>query len=120
MVLEIDGFDLTPYIVAGGVKWGRNDMESPKAGRTMDGQMHRDRIGMKVRLDVTCKPLATEDTKILLHAIFPEYVMVRYTDPMEGIVTKKMYSNNVPASHWTHYDDGTDIWDGIAFPLIEV
>jgi hypothetical protein len=81
----------------------------------MDGNMHRSRVALKVRLDVTCIPLKTEDAMKVLNAIFPEYFMVTYTDPMFGEVTKEMYSNNIPA---TYVNTVTDEWEGITFPLI--
>lgn len=52
----------------------------------------------------------------MLNAIYPEYVTVEYLDPMGGMTTKEMYSNNNPA---TYIDTATDLWEGISFPLIE-
>ncbi len=75
---------------------------------------------MKIRLDIKCRPLYSPESSIVLNAIQPEYVMVTYEDPLAGgIVTKQMYSNNVPAVCATVYPDGTSLWDGIEFPLIE-
>lgn len=119
MILKIDGIDITPYIKSGGVKWGRNDVDGAGAGRTMDGTMHRSRVATKIRLDITCMPLTADKTRILLNAIHPEYVQVEYSDPKDGLVVKTMYSNNVPATHMVTNTDGTDTWNGIAFPLIE-
>jgi hypothetical protein len=116
MILKINGLDITPYIEQKGIKWTRNDLDGSNAGRTMDGIMHRERIGSKVRLDITCLPLKSEDAAIVLNAIYPEYVEVEYTDPMYGRVFKTMYSNNTPA---TFIDTVTDLWEGISFPLIE-
>lgn len=116
MVLKIDGVDITPYIEQRGIKWQRNDIDGPASGRTMDGTMHRDRVTSKVRLDITCLPLTSADAKTVLNAIYPEYVVVEYLDPMYGLVTKTMYSNNNPA---TYINAKTDKWEGITFPLIE-
>ena len=116
MVLKINGVDMLPYIVQKGIKWQRNDLDGNGAGRTLDGVMHRERVASKVRLDVTCLPLKSEDAQIVFNAIYPEYVDVEYTDPMYGVVHKTMYSNNTPA---TYIDKKTDLWEGIAFPLIE-
>lgn len=116
MVLKINGVDITPFVLQKGIKWQRNDLDGKNAGRTMDGTMHRDRITSKVRLDVSCLPLSTEDARTVLNAIYPEYVTVEYLDPMGGMTTKEMYSNNNPA---TYIDTATDLWEGITFPLIE-
>lgn len=116
MILKINGIDITPYIEQKGIKWQRNDLDGPNAGRTMDGTMHRGRVASKVRLDITCLPLKTEDAQVVLNAIYPEYVEVEYTDPMYGLSHKTMYSNSNPA---TYVDTETDLWEGITFPLIE-
>lgn len=116
MILKVNGVDMLPYIEQKGVKWQRNDLDGSNAGRTMDGTMHRERVTSKVRLDITCLPLKSDDAQIILNAIYPEYVEVEYTDPMYGHSIKTMYSNNTPA---TYIDTATDLWEGIAFPLIE-
>ena len=120
MVLKIDGIDILPYVAHQGIKWQRNDLDSADAGRTLDGKMHRGRVASKVRMDITCRPLKTEETRVLLTAIFPEYITVEYTDPMDGLVVKQMYSNNTPATHMMLQENGTEWWHDISFPLIEV
>lgn len=124
MVFEVDGVDLMPYVAAGGFAWQRNDIDSPDSGRTMDGTLHRNRVAMKVRLDITCRLLKTEESAKVLTAVLPEYVTVRYTDPQVGsVLTKTMYSNNNPASVAVIKNAGTPEevtwWGGITFPLIE-
>ena len=121
MVLEINGIDITPYIAKQGVKWTRNDVDGQNTGRSIENAyLTRDRIATKIRLDITCRPLKASETRVLLQAIYPEYVTVTYTDPMEGgEVTKEMYSNNIPASFLLQRPDGTEWWNGITFPLIE-
>ena len=120
MILEINGLDIVPYIAFQGVKWTRNDVDGPDAGRTMDAMMHRMRVATKIRLDITCRPLTGSELSTVLNAILPEYVTVRYTDPMYGLVTKTMYANNNPASYLILRDDGTEYWSGVTFPLVEV
>jgi hypothetical protein len=123
MQLKINGTDFTSFIAAGGFKWQRNDLESPKAGRTLDGTMQRGRVTTKIRLDITCRPLSTSELDLLMNKIYPEYVTVQYDDPMYGNVTKTMYSNNTPATCLiVHKDAGNntwETWDEVTFPLIE-
>ena len=113
--------DLVPHYAAfEGLKWSRNDIDAPNSGRdTQDGLMHRARVAVKTRLDVSCRPLTAEEAKIVLQAISAEWLQVRYYDVQSGaVLTKKMYSNNIPATHIFH--KGTmQLWGGIAFPLIE-
>ena len=118
--LLVDGTDLTPYIAFKGVKWTRNDVDSPDTGRTLDALMHRSRVASKIRLDISCKPLTDSEASTVLNAIYPEYVTVQYTDPQAGgLVTRTMYSNNTPASYLLNREGQDDLWDGITFPLVE-
>lgn len=113
------GADITQYIAYKGVKWQRADIDGEDAGRTLDGTLYRDRKAIKVRLDVTCRPLTQAEATIVLSAIEPEFVDVVYDDPRLGANTRKtMYSNNIPAS-FEFNRGGVDFWGGIVFPLIE-
>ena len=119
-VLIINGVDFSEYLTEDGLEWTRNDLEASGAGRTtMDGLMHRSRIAVKVKLQVTCMPLMERDVQRLLHAIYPPMVSVTYIDPMEGMVTRTMYTNNVPLHLKKVEKDGRTYWNGLKFPLIE-
>lgn len=119
MVLKIDGVDIVPYIAHGGVQWQRADVDGTDAGRDLEGTLRRNRVATKIRLDITCRPLKSEEAQIVLTAIMPEWVYVTYTDPQAGEVIKKMYANNNPATYLMQSPDGTEWWHGITFPLIE-
>ena len=119
-VLIIDGVDFSPFLLEGGVDVKRNDLESSSAGRTtMDGKMHRSRIAVKTTLQVSCRPMTFEDVQRLCRAIYPPFVTVTYWGPIDGMVTKTMYSNNVSVKLKRMEKDGTSLWDGLKFPLIE-
>lgn len=111
--------DLAPYIAFNGLKWSRNDIDASDAGRDQSGLMHRARIAIKIRFDVTCRPLTQAEAKIVLTAIKPRWLEVQYFEIQDGIQkTKKMYSNNIPAEFLIRM--GTEnYWGGISFPLIE-
>lgn len=120
MVLEIDGVDIVPYIAYGGFQWQRADVDGPGAGMDLSGILRRNRVRTRRRLDVTCRPLKSNEVSIVLTAIMPEWVTVRYYDVQEGqIVTRVMYSNNNPASYLQRHRNGDEWWGGVTFPLIE-
>lgn len=120
MTLTIDGVDIVPYIAYGGFQWQRSDIDGSDTGRDLAGYLRRNRVATKIRLDITCRPLTDQETSMVLSAIMPEYVTVRYYDPQAGrIVAKTMYSNNNPATFQLQQRDGTVWWSGITFPLIE-
>lgn len=119
MTLTVDGVDLTPYIAFNGIKWSRNDVDGPNAGRTMDGTMQRDRVATKIRLDITFHALTDSQLSIVLNALEPEYITVTYTDPMFGERTMEAYSNNHPASVLIQSANGEWLWSDITAPIIE-
>lgn len=119
MTLTIDGVDITNYIAYGGLKWSRQDIDSPDTGRAMNGLMYRGRVSTKIRLDITCRLLNATELQTVLNLILPEYVTVTYDDPMLGTVTKTMYANNNPAVYQLHRPSGEELWSGVTFPLIE-
>lgn len=120
MYLKINGVDIACYIAAGGLKWQRNDLESPNSGRTLAGTMVRDRVATKVRLDIKCIRLKSDQLMRILNLIAPEYVRVEYYDPMFGYRESTFYSNNVPASLHIVDSSGCEWWSEISFPLVEV
>lgn len=125
MVFEIQNgngvfVDITPYIAHGGIKWSRNDVDGPNAGRMQNGYMQRDRIATKYRWDITCRPLSDSEQATLLTLIEPEYIMVRYTDPQTNtVVANYCYSNNFPSTFLIRKDNGEELWSGLAFPVIQ-
>lgn len=120
MVFKINGVDITPYIAFGGLKWSRNDVEAANAGRMQNGEMQRDRVAIKYRWDVTCRPLKASEQAMLLTLIEPEYVTVQYTDPMtNATATGTYYSNNIPSTFAIIDSKGAEWWTGLAFPLVQ-
>ena len=119
MNLRINGTSIANYVKAGGVKWQRNDVDGPNAGRLLDATMERDRVAIKITLEITCRPLRKAEALNLLGLISPEFVTVSYDDPMTGARNVQMYSNNVPATYIWQDAAGVEWWDGIAFPLVE-
>lgn len=120
MTFKIDGIDMTGYVAYGGFQWQRSDIDGSDAGRDLAGTLRRNRVTTKTRLDITCRLLESSEAAIVLTAIMPEYVTVQYYDPQVGaVVTKRMYSNNNPATFQLKRRDGTVLWSGITFPLIE-
>lgn len=120
MVLKINGTDVVPYIAYGGLSWQRADVDGPNAGRTLDAEMHRDRIATKIRWDITCRPMTSEDLSKVLMLIEPEYVTLDYIDPVTNSEKSgTFYSNNVPANFLMVSKSGVEYWAGVTFPLIQ-
>lgn len=120
MVLEINGMNMVPYIAYGGLQWQRADVDGEGAGRALSGTMIRDRVAIKIRWDVTCRPLTAEEQAKILSAVEPEFVSVRYIDPVTNTVkTGTFYSNNIPSTYAMKDRFGIERWTGLTFPLIQ-
>ena len=118
MIFSIDGTDIRSFIAEDGIKWQRNDIDGENAGRSKAGTMIRDRIGIKIRCDITCRPLTLQEMRTIQALIAPEFFTVQYTDLLYGDVTKIMYSNNGDGTISEDFgDDG--LIRNVTFPLIE-
>lgn len=125
MVFEIadsngNWVDITPYIAFNGLKWSRNDVEAANAGRMQNGDMQRDRVAIKYRWDVTCRPVTAQEQATILTLILPEFVQLKYLDPTTNTIDiGTFYSNNIPSTFAISQSNGTEYWTGLAFPLVQ-
>ena len=119
MQIVINGTDITDFIAFQGVKWSRNDVDGPNAGRNMAGNMVRDRRGTAIRMDISCRPLKESEHKQLMQLLEPEFISVSYDDPMFGQVSSVMYSNNHSSDFCIKRVNGEDLWHNVSFPLID-
>lgn len=120
MTFAINGFNIMPYIAYQGLKWQRADVDGPNAGRTLDGEMIRDRRAIKIRWDVTCRPLTGSELSNVLTLIEPEFVTLQYTNPVTNSVTVgQFYANNFPVQFCIIKRNGVEYWSGLTFPLVQ-
>lgn len=117
----INGVDIFRFTEENGIEWSRDDIDSPKAGRTMDATMHRCRVAIKYKANIKCMPLYRNDEITLMNLILPEFVTVETNlHPLYEVHSAQYYSNNVPATISTiDPDTGESLWVGISFPLVE-
>lgn len=97
--------------------WKLEDVSAPDAGRTEDTVMHKKRIGQLVGLELSWQNISTAKASKILQAFNPEYISVRYLDPMaNGYVTSTFYVGNrsVPM-----YNATLDVWSNVSFNIIK-
>lgn len=118
---RIDGTDVISYIDEDGYAWSENDLDSDDSGRTLDGVMHRGRIALKEKLEISFRPLTPIEAQTVLEAISnKEFVTVETNmDPKYGEINRIFYNSSRTASVATIYNDGTVCWSGIKASLIE-
>lgn len=120
--LTINGFDFEPYLAERGIKWTRNDVDSPESGEMADGTMRRDRVIIRPTMNITLANSKFFIGDTLMHqmmsAIEPQWVDVTYFDPRAGgIVTRTFYSNNINVT-LIRVENGVRRWEIDSFPLI--
>lgn len=120
-LLKIGNEDFTWMLNEGAIQWSRNDLDSDKTGRTMDGLMHRTRITAKRKLQISCARMTTEQMASLNKALFPQFITLTFLDPLSGgYYTGTFYGSTVQATTQI-YDDCLDetYWTDTSFNLIE-
>jgi hypothetical protein len=96
------------------------DISAPDSGRTLDGLMHKKKVGQKVKLELEWKGVSDEDASTILLAFDPEYVDVTYHDTKtNSILTKNFYTGDRKGSTYWWNDDGEFTYLSVAFNIVE-
>lgn len=69
----------------------RYDLDSEDSFRSLSGEMQRDRIAVKVKLECRWNGLTAQEMKIILGSMQDVFFPISYWDPLEGYVTKTFY-----------------------------
>lgn len=96
-----------------------NDMDG-ESTRNANGDLIRDRIGVKRKIDFDFPPLTQAEISTLLNAVAPVFFTVTYQDPVLGMTTKTFYVGDRSAPI-LKYGNGTTqlLWEGLDMNFIE-
>jgi len=98
-------------------QWELDDVSAADAGRTEDVVMHKKRLGQVVAISLAWNNVTTADASTILRAFNPEYLTLRYLDPMAGeYVTKEFYVGNRTAPL---YNTRLGLWSNISFKIVQ-
>ena len=98
-------------------KYSLQDVSLPDAGRDEAGYMHKLRITQKVKLELEWVGKKDAEVSEILNAFNAEYLQVNYKDAKLGTyVTKTFY---VGDRSTPMYNSTLDIWENVAFNIIE-
>lgn len=90
-----------------------------ESNRNANGELIRDRIATKRKLEIEYQPLDLSEISLILKAISPVFISVEYPDPQEGgVITKTMYAG-YKSSPMYSIINGQPKWSGLKFNLIE-
>lgn len=89
-----------------------------KSTRNSNGDMVRDRITVKRKLECEWAPLTQEEMATLLAAVSPVFFNVTYPDPMTGMTTKEFYVGDRTAPAYS-FNEQFRPWSGVTMNFIE-
>ena len=101
------------------MKVGIQDIDGETA-RNARGELIRDRIATKRKIDLEFPALTQADTTKLLNAVAPVFFTVTYQDPILGMTTKTFYVGDRTTPMMSYGNGTTGLkWENLSFNLIE-
>lgn len=94
-----------------------NDVDG-ETGRNANGDMIRDRITTKRKIELEWGMLTQEECSAILNAVSPVFFDVSYPDPMLGQTTKAFYVGDRSMPRYT-FTENFKPWSGLKMNLIE-
>lgn len=119
IIFEIDGVTM-PMPSKGGFSITFADADGKGSGRNAKGYTRRHRLRRGIRtIEVKYKFINQTNSALVLNAISPEFVNVKYRDPLDGITTKRFYAGNRTVPAYGRTKNGVFMWEELSFNLIE-
>lgn len=89
-----------------------------ETGRNASGDMIRDRVTVKRKLECEWGLLSQSEIQTLLNAVTSEFFEINYPDPQYGQTTRTFYvgDRSAPAYSWA---DNLKPWSGLSMNFIE-
>lgn len=88
--------------------------------RNAKGELIRDRIGTKRKVECEWKYLTQSQISTLLNAVKNVFFSVTYQDPLSGVTTKTMYVGDRSAPMYRYGNGGSSIlWEGLKMNFVE-
>lgn len=114
-MIQINGVDIaTPKTF----QFSLNDIDG-ETNRNAKGEMIRDRITVKRKLELEWGPLTMSECSAILKAVSSTFFSVTYPDALEGKnITKTMYVGDRTAPMYT-FKDGKAYWTSLKMNFIE-
>lgn len=118
-LLIINGHDYSKYIKKTGYGWSRNDIDGPKATRTKDARMRRDKLATKRKITYEAMGMTRAQLAQLDDDLSQETFSATFMD-LHGQMTREFYCSTFEADLNTTRRDNEDTWSSRPFTLTEV
>lgn len=89
-----------------------------ESNRNANGDLIRDRITVKRKINLEWPPLSQSEIQTLLNAVSSVFFTVTFPDPQQGMTTKTMYVGDRTAPAYS-YIKGVVKWEGLKMNFIE-
>ena len=89
-----------------------------ESNRNAKGELIRDRIAVKRKLNLEWGPLTQTEIQTLLNSVSDVFFTVIFPDPMVGMITKTMYVGDRTAPAY-QFVNGEIEWQGLKMNFIE-
>ncbi len=118
--MRLNGQDIAKYIAQGGLSLSENDLDSPKAGRTLDGLMHRGKVTEKNRADIKLVDVKPNVLAQIFATLRNEYFTCE-TDlfPGKGRLSMSMYNSSRKYGVSIIDSDGVAWYQDASFNIIQ-
>ena len=114
MTFKVNGTDIMPYAMVGGVSWKRVNVEGGNGMVMQDGTLYADRIAARYEWEFNFKPMTAAEQAALLTLLSPRSVTVEYMDPQaNATATDVYYVSDVPAGYLVQRTNGVEYWGGM-------
>lgn len=91
-----------------------------ESNRNANGELIRDRIAVKRKLNLEWPPLTQSEISTLLKAVSSVFFTVTFPDPELGIITKTMYVGDRTAPAYFYDTKTKEVkWQGLKMNFIE-
>lgn len=90
-----------------------------ETNRNAKGELIRDRIAVKRKLECEWPPLTMAEISAILQAVKDIYFQVEYPDPMDGAVITKTFYVGDRTSPMYRNNNGNILWEGLSMNFIE-
>lgn len=100
---------------------GLQTIDADSSGRNANGDMVRNVITKKVKLDCNWGPLSDNEISTLLQMVDGSSFSVTYPDPKDGIVTREFYvgDRSAPVYSWNEKFSALK-WEGLSMNFVEM
>ena len=116
VLIRVDGVDMPN---PSKLNWSLQDVSDGESGRDDTGYMWKSRVTQKRKLELEWSAVSPNEASTILSAFNPEYIDVRYFDPLENAWQIKNFYVGDRAGNVKIWTVESKIYETIKFDIIE-